>query len=609
MLVDNRIIVKSKNNLLFEKLDTNILEKTTVDVVPAKTGDDTLLLHNEGQTVSYHSRYNPVREAGTFVQTNLNENTDYVLFIGAGLGYTIQAALKQKPNLKFSIFEPSLEIMDQFLKTVNLAKFKSDQVDYLFSSLYEFENLGEIFDKLESNKAQIIIHPVAEKQFKKPIEDFMSRLKGYLKAQTSTAYTDLRFQTRWTTNAIVNINEVLHSPNLFIDIDQENLAGKPVLLVAAGPSLNEEIENIRAIQQQRSAYIFAVGSTVNVLLNNGITPDALFLYDPLPFTANVVKKIKEENLDIPLIYGTSLAFEALPGYPGKKIHFFTNQDSISTNLIELENKVIVPDASTIAALALYIVGKIQMGPIVFVGQNLSITKDKAYADGTGHYDTGITDRFKEGFVPVRSTIDEEIYTNTAYKDMGEAITLNIRRLGLQNKVFNTTQNGLPIEDTIFMSLKEVMAKYLTNANVVDSTVFNANCSYDVNKAVANYKVFEKTFDDLLADYKKLLTKIDAIAHAYEKKLVVNSAKLFEEYDVVFRRFENNPFFTSVIAPITRHQYKEFTKGAKEVRNEKMLLKKMGKFLEVHPKYIRSIYVAINNIQPAFGELKKNELFK
>lgn len=609
MLVDNRSIMKAKNNILFERLNHLANEDSTMEVVESKIGVPTLIMHHNGQVISYHSRYNPIREAETFVHSQIDSQTTYVLFVGVGLGYNVKALIENYPKVRFSVFEPNLEMMAAFLNHVNLAKVKPQQIDQIFQDVKDLAKVERFFDKLEESTVKIIIHPIAEKYFAENINGFLEMLKNYLDQKKGNILTELKFQTRWTMNAIANLGEVIQSPDFFHDLNYEKLKSKPVLIVSAGPSLNEELERIRTIKQEGSAYIFAVGSTVNVLINNDIMPDALFLYDPLPFTSNVVKKIKELNLNIPLIFGSTVAYEVLHEYPGKKIHFITSQDSISPELIKDSELVIVPDASTIAAVALFIIGKVQMGPIIYVGQNLSITKEKAYAEGTGHYNTKVTEEKLQGYEQVLSTTNEVIYTDSAYKDMAEAIKLNIERLGLQGKVINTTQNGLPIEGTIFMSLQEVMAKYLTIPNVVDSTVFEGNASYNVSNVVKNYGKLEQSFDALIKDYKKLLAKIEVIANAYEKKLVTNASKLIQDYDMVLTSFENNFFFEQVIVQITRQQYKAFVRDAKKVHEEKLPLKKLEKFLEIHPKYMRAAYVAINEIQPAFGELKKNELFK
>ena len=60
-------------------------------------------------------------------------------------------------------------------------------------------------------------------------------------------------------------NEVLSIPNILMEKKGE-FKKKPAIIVAAGRSLNEEIENIRHVIDNGLSYIFSVGSAINTLI-------------------------------------------------------------------------------------------------------------------------------------------------------------------------------------------------------------------------------------------------------------------------------------------------------------------------------------------------------
>ncbi|WP_107942118.1 motility associated factor glycosyltransferase family protein [Metasolibacillus fluoroglycofenilyticus] len=608
MLIDNKRILQSKNKQLVQKLEQ--YENRFCEVSDAKTGISTLIVTKGDQKIFYHSRYNPMQEAKAILSNQLNEEIEYVLLIGVGLGYVVQELIEQRSDVRFSIYEPNLDVLSCFLNTFNLSKVRSKNFEQLFSHPSELTNLNKLYNDLAEDRAQIIISPIANTLYANEIKQFIGGFKNYLTSYKDSTITDLRFQARWTINSIVNFAEILKSPNFFKHIDLKKLENKPVLIVAAGPSLNDEIENIRLIKEQGKAYIFAVGSAINTLIKNHILPDALFSYDPTPKNAEVVKRVKELELDIPLIFGSSIGFEVLKNYPGKKVHFFTSQDSINSNLINHNSHVIIPDAPTIAAIALYIVGGIKMGPVMLVGQNLSITKEKTYADGIDYIDDAdVTEDKLKAYKVATSTTGDEIYTGSGYLSMRDVIQFYIKQVGLEKNVFNTTKNGLPIEGAPFVPLESLLETHLQENNIVDSSIFDVENDYNIEDTLNRFKQYENYFDALIEDFKKLVAVDKQIQEAYSKKLINNTQSYFNEFDKYFNRIEKNPFFLQTLAPITRTQYKQLVDKSDGVRFEKRPLKKMEKYINVYSKYIRTMYVGIVQIQPAFGELKKSDLFK
>lgn len=606
MIIDNRLVLQVKNKVLLEKLENH--ENTTCEVIQAKNGMNTLIMTQENKKISYHSRYNPAQEAATILKNQMQPKTKYVVLIGVGLGYIVHELIKNYPDVRFSIYEPNLDVMSSFLNHYNLSKLRAKKLDKVFSYPLELGNFDGFFDNLSEKEAQIVVSPIAETLYSVEIEKFKKALKDYMKSNKDTAITDLRFQMRWTINSIVNFTEVIQSPNFFEHIDLTKLTNKPALIVAAGPSLNDEIDNIRFIKEHGKAYIFAVGSAVNTLISNEIIPDALISYDPTPLNAKVVEKIKKLKLKIPLIFGSSIGYEVLREYPGNKIHFFTTQDSINRNMTGSQTHV-VPDTPTVAAMALYIIGGVKMNPIMLVGQNLSITKERKYADGIDYINNNeVSEQTLKSYKPVISTTNEEIYTDDSYLGMKNALEAFIYKIG-PGKVFNTTKNGLPIEGAPFITLDSLIKTHLQKNDVVYKDVFEKINSYNIKQALKNFEAYESQFDDLIMHFKKVVEIDKKIIEAYQSKVINNVQAYLIEFDKHFGKIEKNLFFLRTLAPITRAQYKKLVKDSEEVRIEKRPLQKIEKYLNTYSKYIRTMYAGIIEIQPAFAELKKSDLFK
>ena len=137
-----------------------------------------------------------------------------------------------------------------------------------------------------------------------------------------------------TLNSIRNFKYLLTTPNILREKDQ--FKGIPALIVAAGPSLLDEIENIREIKDKGLAYIFSAGSGLVPLLNNGIYPDAATSYDPNQFNG-VYKQVFEKKItSIPLIFGSTVGI-SLQKYPGPMAHMLNSQDTVAPYYLRLKN--------------------------------------------------------------------------------------------------------------------------------------------------------------------------------------------------------------------------------------------------------------------------------
>lgn len=602
MIVDNKPILKVKNTKLLHKLEQ--ISYKTIEVIDSKVGIPTFTINNNGQQIYYHSKYNPLQEAKALIEKEVNVETEYVLFIGLGLGYGVQELISEYSKVKISIFEPNLEVLKYFLEHFNLSQIKTNKLDCIYDDINEVTRNSKLIEVLANKNSKIIVHPLYLRLYSKELKILTEELKKFLESKKSSTITDLAFQLRWLENSIVNFNEVIKSPNLFEDIDLTQFKDKPALIVAAGPSLDLEIDKIKQIKSEKRAYIFAVGSAVNALIANDIIPDALFSYDPLKNNAKVVQKVKDLNLNIPLIFGSSVGHETLNDYPGQKIHFFTSQDSISPNLVNSINRVIVPDAPTIAAVTLLILAKLQMGPIILVGQNLSYTKEKTYADGISYIDNKTENKNLKNHLSMISTTGEEVFTSRGYLEMRSTIEMFIRQANLNGKVFNSTFNGLPVEGAPYWNMEAILEFILAKKDIVSELEFVDTNHYDKKLANEKFKELENEFDQLIQQYKKALEIEKEISNAYENKVINNAMALFQKYDKVFNKIENNIFFIRVIAPVTRVQFKEFLEDAVKIREEIRLLPKMKLFLDSHSSYLRTMYAAIYQIQPAFEQLKK-----
>ncbi len=139
---------------------------------------------------------------------------------------------------------------------------------------------------------------------------------------------------------------------------------------------------LKKIRKENSAYIFAVGSAINILIKNDVYPHATLSYDPGNTQHLNHDILRERDIKtVPLIYGTTVSEKTVNTYPGKKLHLITSQDTTAKYYIEPDPTQVIHDAPSIAVIALQLILKLGMGPVIFVGQNLAYRDNKWYAEG------------------------------------------------------------------------------------------------------------------------------------------------------------------------------------------------------------------------------------
>ncbi len=345
MLTDNILFLKKNHPKLYEEIEnTNSCNfQSNITLENTRNNQKTIKVRKDEKDFYLHSKYDPLREAETIInkleeRESIDENS-HVIFYGLGLGYHIDAFTQRHPNTSFSLYEPSVEVFQYFLDNINLKKLPNDNLEIL---LLEHEPnhvdifLSILFKKI--NKKIILVDlPIYENVFEEQYKDFFGKFKEFIKSKRGNLHTNYAFQKRWIINSMKNLKEVLSTPNILAE-KIGAYKNKTAILVAAGPSLNDEIENLRYIKDNGLAYVFSVGSALNTLIYNDIYPHAACTIDPGVFNQNVFKIIKEKGIsDIPMIFGSSVGYETLENYPGIKYHMITSQDAVAIYYLKNDN--------------------------------------------------------------------------------------------------------------------------------------------------------------------------------------------------------------------------------------------------------------------------------
>ncbi len=592
ILIENRNSLRVNYRELLQQLSVwDGKPYKSIEVEKAKTGVPTVKVELDGKKQYLLSKYDPESEAKRMVDKLDEEGVRHVLFIGIGMGYHIDSYMEANPHVKISIYEPNEEILHAFLSNRSLNKLLIQQLQSIFTGTEEELLTGEIQKLLaaSNNILSLVTLPKYEKMYGEQIHLLLQKVLDSVKDRHSIVATNAAFQKRWTINSIKNFPTVLKTPNILHDIDRSNFVGKPALIVAAGPSLNEEFENIRYIKENRLAYIFSVGSAINALIEQEIYPDAACTYDPQEINYRVIQRIKDDQItEIPLIFGTSVGFETLVDYPGRMLHMLISQDTIAPALLSYKdgNKLDwVNDAPSIAVVTFLLLAKLGVSDIILVGQNLAYLEHQHYAKGIdyGTDSQKIIDKNLKYAFNVKDVYGNDVKTSDGFNRMRQQLEMYIAA-NPAVKVWNTTKSGAAIAGTEFRDLGELVTRIL-NERQVQQSWSNAKNNYDVSSLSDKLNDLQVQSSRLSVTLHDSLDIVQSIQVAIESKRTKTIELYYNQLDDKIAGMKQNSFYQIFLEPMIRVQQERLSGNVKELKYEgnasrkaNIIVREFGSFL-------------------------------
>lgn len=301
----------------------------------------------------------------------------------------------------------------------------------------------------------------------------------------------------WETNYSINIKNNVFSwdrarPLLFL-INTMPYNKVPIILVAAGPSLDNNIHILKDYQDK--CLIFCVDIVLFKLIENGIKPDFVINIDPHPETTVGWKDLEGhwyDTSDMILVCPTTANYESLCNWKGNII-FYNQTDNMKNHkgpFLEKLTKATsgfgsIANSFFIGATLFQFSSIFTPSRVMLVGYDFAYTDNKAFCDGL--MKRRAIHQLQENNVPItqeniedhskalnnlavskRDLIakldDKEIPTTNTFKLYMD--TLNSIFFKYKINVANCTEGGilssiprLRLEDSLKMLCKEEIKKY------------------------------------------------------------------------------------------------------------------------------------------------------
>ena len=346
---------------------------------PARSGEWTIRLPtSDGARTYLHSRHDPVAEARQWAAAVDTDDTFCFVVAGFGLGLHLRALFDRLKGDAFIICtETDIRLIATALTCVDLADMlaskrfvllTSDDKAGLHARLQPYGTLMMLGARFVSHAPSIRVAPRAHDAINTALSEFVT----FMRMSLLTLMGNARITCR---NIAMNFVSYVSTPP--IDILRDRFAGRPAVVISAGPSLSRNIDQLAALKGR--AVLCAVQTAVRPLMARGITPDFITSLDFHEMSRRFFESVGDLR-DAHLIAEPKATWHVIDDYPGP----VSLLDNYWARLVlgdQLAARDGLPAGATVAHLAFYLAVYLGCDPIIFVGQDLAFTGHVFYTPG------------------------------------------------------------------------------------------------------------------------------------------------------------------------------------------------------------------------------------
>jgi len=442
-----------------------------VRVSSSASGLPTASWESDGSSLALHSRYDPLREAHQRLKSQPHADADYIIFLGFGLGYMLDALISEgDSNSKhFFIVESDLEILRAAFEARDLSAILSlPHVRFAWPARGPelAEQWHRFFDPVLAQQSIFVTHlpsvSLNSELYKAAVETIQS--------QTFQIFTDINTlvvkSQEFLNNFAQNLPKAIKAPGVI------NFAGRfskvPAVIVSAGPSLDKNIHELRGCENH--VLILSTDTALKPLLAAGVEPHFVLTGDPSH--ANYLHLKGAPSNRAFLVAEATCYPDSFTEFEGRTITCSYENSSLRSLSDLLGNKGTIRAGGSVATMALDFALLLQCDPVIFIGQDLAHTDGRIYCSNV-YFDeewfSGITDpaewqrKLKDLRAGRRTLSIEDIH--------GNAVESTDKLTSYWNWIMkevcshpavhfiNATEGGILRDRVEIVSLKEALHRY------------------------------------------------------------------------------------------------------------------------------------------------------
>ena len=352
------------------------VDNPLIRVAESRSGGPVPEVVLKGGTVAVHSKYDPVKEAARFIDGVGPGGFNLFIVFGFGFGYHVRELLARvSRDAVVLVLERSAAMLRMALSRMELAEEMADERLYLLVDPTE-EDLAGVLRGKSTYKVSFLTHR-GSFQIEPGYYSNLHRIaKSYLSTKEVNIATLARFERTWGANVARNAAVFVDSPGAGAFYGLFN--GTPAIVAAAGPSLWESLEFIRANADR--AVVVAVDTSYRILRRHGIEPHFCVSVDPQLVNARYFEGDKSGRTVLiadptvhPSVFRLFRGRRALTGMAFPMLKWMEDAAGPKGELAY---------GGSVSTNAYDFARRLGASPVILVGQDLAFTWGLAHARGS-----------------------------------------------------------------------------------------------------------------------------------------------------------------------------------------------------------------------------------
>jgi hypothetical protein len=330
------------------------------------------------------SRHEPLREGKLLAEQAPIESAACIVVMGMGAGHHV-AALAERMNRSGAIFvyEPDVALMRSIMQERDFSAWidRSNVVVLVSEDQAAITASVSGLEGLLAAGVKILEHPASQGRIgRERAESFGGALTAVMRAvKTNVVTTFVQVETTLR-NLLMNVDRYASLPGI---ADLAGVAeGLPAVVVAAGPSLERNIDLLVDPANRAKVVVIAAQTVLKKLLAKGIKPDFVTALDYHEISRRFYEGLSEKDVEgVTLVVEPKANPAILSAYPGAvRCPAERVLDELLGSEFGREMGGLTPGA-TVAHLAYYLARYLGCDPVILTGQDLGFTDGQYYHAG------------------------------------------------------------------------------------------------------------------------------------------------------------------------------------------------------------------------------------
>lgn len=421
-----------------------------------------LLIEKNGIEWYLQSRYNAEKACDDWLSQFENKLVDdtIILVYGLGDGSYVEKLLKLNDECKIIIYEPCADVFWHVFGRKNIAELLENErvfcaVEGICEGLYdaaletfvEYANYQLVFNTNLPNYPQIF-----PEKYKWALDRQLYEIKRVILNRNTEIYysKEMIHNIMELSRDIIEQYSVVQLKDIVCKKESEDM---PAILIAAGPSLDKNIEKLKQIKD--SVFIMAVDTALNTVLKHDIIPDMTISVDGhKPLVLFEDERVK----NIPISLSAISNAKIIEQNNAMRFYELEQGEYLSAIYNKLGKEIKgLPTGGSVANNACSLLTLMGFKTIIFMGLDL------AYPGGIEHtkeayHELTLIDKSKKEYIEIEDIWGNKVLTEenmNLYRKWFESYI----KIMPQIRFIDATEGGALIHGTEIKNMDEVIGEF------------------------------------------------------------------------------------------------------------------------------------------------------